>query len=106
MRDPIRAACCIIASACASLPASKRPCAVGEDVVVSNQSLEWIRVYTASNMTGAVRQVSSLAPGEEATYSVDATARLQVMPIDRPLEPNGKVRIPKDIFVSCLEPID
>ena len=84
----------------------KQPCAVGDDVVVSNQSLEWIRVYTASNMTGAVRQVSSLAPGEEATYSVDATARLQVMPIDRPLEPNGKVRIPKDIFVSCLEPID
>ena len=106
MRHLIGAACCIIASACASLPASKRPCAVGEDVVVSNQSLEWIRVYTASNMTGAVRQVSSLAPGEEATYSVDATARLQVMPIDRPLEPNGKVRIPKDIFVSCLEPID
>ena len=111
----VGAACCISASACTTLRGTPhvQQCAVGEDVVVSNQSLEWIRVNAVPKMAREdtypgqiVRPLGNLGPGEEATYSVDPTARLQVMPIDRPLEPNGKVRIPKDIFVSCLEPID
>ena len=105
MRHLIAAACCIIASACASLPASRRPCGVGEDVVVSNQSLEWIRVYT-NPRTGMPKMLGSLAPGEEATYSLEDRDRLEVMSIDRPRELNGSLRVPKDIFISCLEPID
>ena len=101
----VGAACSVIATACASLPASKRPCAVGEDVIVSNQSVEWIRVYThASN--GMTKMLGSLAPGEEATYSLDTRDRLRVMALERPYEPNGSTRTPRGIFFSCLEPVD
>ena len=110
----IGAACCIIANACASLRSRPRiqQCAAGEDVVVSNQSLEWIRVNAVSKMAKdtytdqVVRPLGNLGPGEEATYSIDATVRVGIMPFDRPQEPGGKIRIPKDIFISCLEPID
>lgn len=111
----VGAACCLSASACAILRGTPlpQPCGVGEDVVVSNQSLEWIRVYTATKIggggdpgpAGIVTQLGTLAPGEEATYSPDATVRLGIIPVDRPRELNGKLRIPKDIFISCLEPI-
>jgi len=111
----VGAACCISASACATLRGTPhvQQCAVGEDVVVSNQSLEWIRVNAVPKMARedtypgqVVRPLGNLGPGEEATYSIDATVRVGIMPFDRPQEPDGKIRIPKDIFISCLEPID
>jgi len=52
------------------------------------------------------KMLGSLAPGEEATYSLEDRDRLEVMSIDRPRELNGSLRVPKDIFISCLEPID
>jgi hypothetical protein len=115
-------ACGIIASACASLPGAplKQPCAVGEDVLVSNQSTELIRVYAAERTANFMitddgyyqgrgpgyNELGLLDPGEERAFAVDSKIRVAVMPVFNPIETNGRLRMPKDVFFACVPPVD
>lgn len=117
MRVLVGTACCVIASACASLPGTPQnlPCAIGEDVVVSNQSNDWMAVYAAPRMekhaslgSQGVTQLARLAPGEEGIYSVGSDSRLAVQPIYQQMRVAGQrdALYPSDVFISCLPPVD